>query len=98
MDCKPSIGLMLCVSDNGFGFCGTTQGRSYSGELPDKAFKGTWAFISPSCSIMNKSSFIVSPTIAKSKSHFSKIARHCLSFSGFRTISIRSWDSESIIS
>ncbi len=38
------------------------------------------------------------PMTAKSRSHFSKIARAISSRPGFRIISMRSWLSESIIS
>ena len=48
-DCNPSIGLNFFVSGKGLAFAGAFQDRSYSGELPDKAFKGTCAFISPLC-------------------------------------------------
>ncbi len=41
---------------------------------------------------------MVSPTMAKSRSHLSKIAFASASISGFSTMSIRSWLSESIIS
>ena len=47
---------------------------------------------------MKRSSAIVSPTTAKSRSHFSKTARASASFSGRSTISMRSWLSLSIIS
>ena len=76
----------------------STQGRSYSGALEDSFESGRSAFTSLPCRIRKRSSAIVSPTMAKSRSHFSKIARASASRSGFSTISMRSCDSDSIIS
>ena len=81
-------------SDAGVG----THGRSYSGAVPDSAFSGKSAFTSPPSMTTKRSSGIVSPTMAKSRSHLSKTALASASFSGRSTISIRSWLSESIIS
>ena len=74
------------------------HGRSYSGAVPESAFSGRSALVSPPWRTMNRSSAMVSPTMAKSRSHLSNTARATASFSGRSTISIRSWLSESIIS
>jgi hypothetical protein len=51
----------------------STQGRSYSGASPDSALSGRSALVSLPCRTRKRSSAMVSPTTAKSRSHFSKI-------------------------
>ena len=54
--------------------------------------------VSPSKSSTMRPVSVTSPITAKSSSHFSKIARAMSSLPGFKTMSIRSWLSLSIIS
>ena len=75
-----------------------SHGRSYSGAVPERAASGRSAFTSPFSFTRKRSSAMVLPTMAKSRSHLSKIARASASIEGLRTMSIRSWLSDSIIS
>jgi hypothetical protein len=95
---KPSIAFISTTSFNSSTGGPSLHGRSYSGAFPANAFKGRSALTTPSSFIRNLSSEIVSPTIAKSKSHLSKICFAMFSFSGSKTISIQTQLSDSIIS
>ena len=77
---------------------GSRQGMGGPSGDDDSFDSGRSAFTSLPCRIRKRSSGIVSPTMAKSRSHFTKIARASASSSGFSTMSIRSWLSDSIIS
>ena len=81
---------MLGILVNGTAGGVSTQGLLYSGAVPDKALSGKSAFISSLCKTIKRSSAMVSPTIAKSKSHLSNTSRASASNSGLRTISMRS--------
>ena len=75
----------------------STQGRSYSGASRQLGQRQVGHDL---CHAGSRSGprQSVSPTMAKSRSHFSNTARASASRSGFSTISMRSWLSLSIIS
>src|SRR3989338_8372898 len=85
------MGSIAGTAPKGAAAGGSTQGRAYSGAEDDNFDSGRSAFTSLPSRIRKRSSGMVSPTMAKSRSHFTKIARASSSISGFSTISIRSW-------
>ena len=74
------------------------HGRSYSGEASAKGSMGRSPTTAPSILSTMRPVSVRRPTTAKSRSHFSNTARAKSSLPGRRTMSMRSWLSESIIS
>ena len=82
------------IGDGGVG----TQGRSYSGASATSGGTGMSQTTSPPDFSTSRLVSVTLPMIAKSSSHFSKIARAMSSRPGLTTMSMRSWLSDSMIS
>ena len=76
----------------------STQGRSYSGAASTSGLTARFATSSPPIFKTMRPVSVTRPITAQSSSHFWKIARAVFSWPGFRTMSMRSWLSDSMIS